>query len=114
MAVEIDERTTYEPDALVRCGTPLPHDALKLSDPVIVVEVLSPSSRARDAGAKLADYFRLPSVRHYLVVRTEDRVIIHHERGDDGVIVTRIVHAGLDPPGHRSHGRVPGWALTGG
>lgn len=102
MAVEIDETTTYEPDALVRCGSPLPPDAIKLTDPIIVVEVLSPSSLARDAGAKLADYFRLPSVRHYLIVRTEDRVVIHHERGDDGTIATRILRdepLRLDPPG---------------
>lgn len=102
MAVEIDDAVTYEPDALVRCGAPLASDALKVDDPVIVVEVLSPSSRARDAGAKLADYFRLPSVRHYLIARTEDRTIIHHARGDDGTIATRIVRDSpivLDPPG---------------
>ena len=69
MAVEVDEHTVYEPDALVRCGPPLPPNAVKLSDPIIVVEVLSPSTSARDVGAKLADYFRLPSVRHYLIVR---------------------------------------------
>ena len=27
MAVEVDETTTYEPDTLVRCGTPLPPGA---------------------------------------------------------------------------------------
>src|SRR5205823_801681 len=94
MAVEIDEATTYEPDALVRCGAPLPADAIKVRDPVIVVEVLSPSSLARDSGAKLADYFRLPSVRHYLIVRTEDRVLIHHARGADGAIATHIIRDG--------------------
>ena len=102
MAVEVDRETIYEPDALVRCGTPLPDDAVKVTDPVIVVEVLPPSTRARDAGAKLADYFRIPSVRHYLIVRTEDCVIIHHARDDDGSIATRIVRGGpvrLDPPG---------------
>jgi Uma2 family endonuclease len=102
MAVEIDDATTYEPDALVRCGTPLPPDAIKLHDPIVVVEVLSPSSLARDSGAKLADYFRLPSVRHYLIVRTEDRVLIHHARGADGAIATHIIRDGpllLDPPG---------------
>jgi Uma2 family endonuclease len=101
MAAEIDQQTTYEPDGLVLCGTPLPPDAIKLNDPLIV-EVLSPASLARDSGAKLADYFRLPSVRHYLIDRTEDRVVVHHARGDDGAIATRIRHDGpllLDPPG---------------
>jgi Uma2 family endonuclease len=102
MAVEIDRTTVYEPDALVRCGPPLPDEALKVTDPVIVVEVLSPSTRARDAGAKLADYFRLGSVRHYLIVRTEDRTIIHHERDAAGTITTKIVRNSpirLSPPG---------------
>jgi Uma2 family endonuclease len=102
MAVEIDETTTYEPDALNRCGARPPPDAIKLNDPIVVVEVLSPSTRARDSGAKLVDYFRLPPVQHYLIVRTEDRAIIHHARNADGTILTRIVHDGtlhLDPPG---------------
>lgn len=102
MAIEIDDATTYEPDAMVRCGPPLPDDAIKVTDPVIVVEVLSPSTRARDAGAKLEDYFRLPSVRHYLLLKTENQTLIHHERDAAGIIVTRIVRSGsitLDPPG---------------
>ena len=102
MAVKVDDSVVYEPDALVRCGEPLPDDAVKITDPVIVVEVLSPSSLARDTGAKLEDYFRLPSVRHYLIVKTENRTVVHHRRGTDGTIQTRIVKAGrleLDPPG---------------
>ena len=102
MAVEIDTSTVYEPDALVRCGPLLPEDAVKVIDPVIVVEVLSPSTRARDAGAKLEDYFRLPSVRHYLIVKTENQSVTHHARQPDGAILTRIVREGpivLDPPG---------------
>ena len=102
MAVMVDEITTYEPDALVRCGPAVPPDTVKLTDPVVVVEVLSPSTRARDHGDKLIDYFRLESVRHYLIVRTEDRAISHHARNADGSILTRIVRDGdlvLDPPG---------------
>ena len=71
-------------------------------DPIIVVEVLSPSTRARDAGAKLEDYFRLPSVRHYLIVKTDTRSVIHHRKDETGQIATRIVHSGeleLAPPG---------------
>jgi Uma2 family endonuclease len=102
MTVKIDEHTAYEPDAVVHCEETLPDDAVIVPAPVIVVEVLSPTTRARDAGAKLADYFRLPSVRHYLLVQTERRTVIHHRRADDGDIRTRIVTAGaleLDPPG---------------
>ena len=102
MAVQIDEFTVYEPDALVRCGERLPGDAVKVLDPLIVVEVVSPSSRGRDAGAKFADYFRLPSLRHYLILSTENRTVVHHARDDAGVITSRVVSDGtitLDPPG---------------
>jgi Uma2 family endonuclease len=102
MTVKIDEHTAYEPDAVVHCGARLDDDAQLVPEPVIVVEVLSPTTKARDAGAKLADYFRLPSLRHYLLVRTEQPTVIHHRRGEDGAIATHIVTAGaldLDPPG---------------
>jgi Uma2 family endonuclease len=102
ITVEIGEDYDYEPDAIVNCGDRLAPDALAAPTPVIIFEVLSPSTRARDAGAKLADYFSLPSVRHYLLVRTERHSVIHHRRADDGTIETRIISAGtigLDPPG---------------
>lgn len=102
MAVRIDDLTVYEPDATVRCGSRLGDDAIEFSDPIVVVEVLSPSTQAKDAGAKLSDYFRLPSVSHYLIVRTDTRTIIHHARDREGTIITRIVTSGrlsLDPPG---------------
>lgn len=101
LTVEVDADTDYEPDALVNCGPPLPPDAVAATNPVVVVEVLSPSTQSVDAGDKLADYFRLASVRHYLLVRTRRREVIHHERRGDRIEV-RIVTAGaiaLDPPG---------------
>lgn len=102
MAVEIDEQTIYEPDASVRCGEPLADDAVKITDPLIVVEVVSPSSGGRDIGIKFEDYFRLPTLRHYLVVRIDKRSVTHHRRGGGELIQTRIVRSGelvLDPPG---------------
>jgi Uma2 family endonuclease len=102
ISVPIDETTIYEPDALVRCGPSLDDNATQVTDPLILVEVVSPSSRKRDTGSKLEDYFRLPSVRHYLIVKTENRAIIHHQRDEAGVITTRIIRDGalrLDPPG---------------
>ena len=86
----------------MRCGEPINEDAVEIPDPVIVVEVVSPSTQAIDSGAKLSSYFRLPSVRHYLVVSTKDRRLIHHARGEGETIATRILVSGpllLDPPG---------------
>ena len=54
-----------------------------------------------DAGEKLAGYFRVPSVRHYLIVSARRREVIHHARQSEK-IETSIVTAGrieLDPPG---------------
>ena len=102
ISVRIDPRTVYEPDALVRCGEPLDGEVVKIDDPLIVVEVVSPSSGAVDKGAKLEGYFLLPSVRHYLIIKTDKRTVIHHARAGDDRIETRIVRSGplhLDPPG---------------
>jgi Uma2 family endonuclease len=101
--VEIDEDTDYEPDALVHCGA-LEGDAIAVPAPVIVVEVVSPSTRAIDTGTKLTDYFRVASIQHYLILRTDRKLVIHHRRASDGAIETRVVPAGiltLDPPGIR-------------
>ena len=103
MAVRVDEATVYEPDVLLRCGPPVADDCVEIVDPLIVVEVLSPSSRHKDTGGKLDDYFRLASVRHYLTVKTANRTVIHHHRREEGgELQTRIVREGrveLQPPG---------------
>jgi len=100
--VEIDERTEYEPDVVVTCGETLDLEAVAAPRPVVVVEVTSPSTRAVDAGEKLADCFRVPSVQHCLVVSARRHEAVHHARRDDG-IETRVVTGGgniaLDPPG---------------
>lgn len=102
MTVRVDKHTAHEPDALVYCGAKLPASAIEVAAPVIVVEVLSPSTRHVDASAKLAGYFRLPSVRHYLIVDPDQAVVIHHARDEAGSISTRVASRGtleLAPPG---------------
>jgi Uma2 family endonuclease len=101
MTVQIDEHSPTSPMRSCTAAR-LTDDALLVPEPVIVVEMVSPTAKAHDAGAKLAGDFGLPSVSHYLLVRTERPTVIHHRRGDDGSIATRIVTAGalaLDPPG---------------
>jgi Uma2 family endonuclease len=100
--VRVSETTAYEPDALVYCGPKKPGGDIEVRDPVIVVEVLSPGTRHVDLAAKLEGYFRVPSVRHYLIADPERRVVIHHARDEGDLLRTRIVRGGgiaLDPPG---------------
>jgi Uma2 family endonuclease len=100
--VRVSETTAYEPDALVYCGPEKAGNDIEVRDPVIVVEVLSPGTRYIDLAAKLEGYFKVPSVRHYLIADPEQRFIIHHARNEGDVIQTRIVRGGaiaLDPPG---------------
>jgi Uma2 family endonuclease len=102
VGVEVDDRTVYEPDVMVRCGPYAPGEAVKVNDPVVVVEVISPSSGSIDTGVKLEGYFSLPSVRHYLVINPRSRVVAHHRRDDEGAIGVRLLRDGilaLDPPG---------------
>ncbi len=91
----------YEPDALVNYGEPMADDAVAAPNPVIIVEVLSPGPTSTDTGGKLADYFCVPSVAHYLIVHRTRRMMTHHRPTRDG-IETRIIVNGsiaMDPPG---------------
>src|SRR6476620_11633449 len=78
MTVRVDAATAYEPDALVYCGQEVAPSALEIPNPVVVVEVLSPSTRRIDTSAKVAGYFRLPSVAHYLILDPMQPLILHH------------------------------------
>jgi Uma2 family endonuclease len=101
LTIRLSARRAFVTDASVVCPPPGPND-LETTTPLVVVEVLSPSSAAFDHGAKLEGYFSLPSLEHYLLIDPDRRVVIQHSRGREGVIETRILRDGevkLDPPG---------------
>lgn len=80
----------------------LPPSAIEVPNPIIVVEVLSKSTRGVDLGEKLPGYFAVPSVMHYLIVDPDRPLLIHHSRTDGDALATRIVRDGaieLAPPG---------------
>jgi len=67
----------YYPDASVVCGQLQadPEDTLSIGNPTVLVEVLSPSTASYDLTDKLADYQRIPSLRHIVhVFHDEQRV----------------------------------------
>ena len=102
IAVKISEHHGYEPDAIVNCGAKAPGDELIAPNPIIVVEVLSPSTAGKDMGVKVADYFTVPSIQHYLIIDLDRRVVIHHRRHSATDLLTSFHSTGnirLDPPG---------------
>jgi Uma2 family endonuclease len=76
--------TTY-PDLSVICG-PLhrdPRDAQAVTNPILVVEVTSPSTEAYDRGDKLEHYRSISSVRTVLIVAHGERRITMVQRDGD-------------------------------
>jgi Uma2 family endonuclease len=101
LAVVVDDETSYQPDVLVNCGDRVPDNSMIASHPVVVVEVLSPSTHNVDKSIKLADYFRVPDLSHYLIVDLGRRHVLHYRRQPDGTIMVAIVKEGeivCDPP----------------
>ena len=99
--LRIDDWTAYEPDAMVYCGPKPSPSSLLVENPVVIVEILSPSTERIDRRRKLADYFRVVSVEHYLIIDPDDTLVIHHQR-HGGDLLTRLLREGtiaLDPPG---------------
>ncbi|MDO9707848.1 Uma2 family endonuclease [Paracraurococcus lichenis] len=102
LAVEVSESRSYLPDVVVNCGERVAPESLVAPTPVIVVEVASPSTARIDLVRKLPDYFRIPSIQHYLILDADSRMAIHHRRVPDGTHATWIAGSGslvLDPPG---------------
>lgn len=62
----------YFPDVMVSCET-LPNDALSLTQPCLIVEVLSQSTRAADQSYKAERYRELLSLQVYLMVDSQSR-----------------------------------------
>lgn len=72
---------TY-PDVVVICGEPQFEDAEldTLLNPMVVVEVLSKSSKTRDRGEKCSDYRGIESVKDILLVAQHKMRVEHYVR----------------------------------
>jgi Uma2 family endonuclease len=102
IAIYVSESKWYQPDALVYCGCRADPGTTRIDNPVIVVEVISPSTADIDNQDKLVGYVSLTSVHHYLVVNPNGPPLVHHRRQSADTFLSRIVGGGilkLDPPG---------------
>jgi Uma2 family endonuclease len=97
ITVEVGEHTDYEPDAVLNLGPPLSEDRYDAPNPLVIVEVTSPSTSRIDRTRKLADYFSLPSVQHYLVIEARERRVLHYRRAEAGLRMDTIPRDGTVP-----------------
>lgn len=92
----VEARSYHYPDIAVVCGTPQFEDAHMdtLLNPVVLIEVLSPSTEAYDRGGKFAHYRKIASLSEYLLVTQDEPCIERYQRRGDIWILTEAV--GLD------------------
>jgi Uma2 family endonuclease len=71
------------PDVVVTCR-PIAPDDDRLSDPTIVVEVLSPSTERHDRIAKWRQYQTIAALEHFVLVAQSERRIEVYTRTESG------------------------------
>jgi Uma2 family endonuclease len=76
----------HYPDVMVLCGPPSTYDGRNdvVTNPSVVVEVLSPSTEGYDRGAKFEGYRTLESLRHYVLIAQDRLSIDVYSRAADG------------------------------
>ena len=78
------EMSYFYPDILVVCGEPRFKDSVfdTLFNPIVLVEVLSPSTERYDRGEKFDYYQQLTSLQEYILVSQDEvRVELHRRQG---------------------------------
>ena len=84
MMVRVEaDNVGYYPDVMVTCSTEDRAREKFKTDPVLIVEVLSPSTAAYDRGNKFASYRLIPTLQHVVFIDPESRRIDHFQREGD-------------------------------
>lgn len=78
--IELAEKTfAYYPDIMVACGENEDSPYFR-TNPVLLVEVLSPSTRRTDLTEKLIHYTQIPGLLEYVIVHPDNPHVIVHRR----------------------------------
>ncbi len=90
MRLKVSETGLYAyPDVMALCGEPHFEDSAAdtLTNPSVIIEVLSESTERYDRGDKFAHYRRLASLRDYVLVSQRRPRLEHYtRRGEDWVL----------------------------
>jgi Uma2 family endonuclease len=90
VAVRIPNGNVRRPDIVVDCGRD-DGDMLHADRPVLVVEVLSPSTRQIDFVRKVAEYQRVPSIAYILLIEPDEFAGVLHTRVDGDAWTTLLL-----------------------
>ena len=85
--VNVDATSLYTyPDVIVVCGRAryAPKSRITITNPLVLIEVLSESTEAYDRGAKFAHYRLLPSLQAYVLVAQHPRRVEVFQRMPEG------------------------------
>jgi Uma2 family endonuclease len=85
--VRVSPHVFYYPDVLVSCEEN-PENPYFRNQPILIVEVLSPSTQEIDRREKLLFYQQMPSVQEYVVVEQQKMSVEIHRRQSDGRWIT--------------------------
>jgi Uma2 family endonuclease len=92
LRVKVDRTGLYTyPDLLIVCGKAEFDNVQKdtLTNPQVIVEILSESTESYDRGKKFLHYRRLPSLREYVLVSQDKKLIERFVRqSDDAWLLT--------------------------
>lgn len=93
MHVRIDESLYVLPDASVSCDERDHGYVQTLRHPCLVIEVLSPSTKNYDQVQKLAYYASVPAIEEYVLISTNEKLVMVHRRGQNESWVTHLYRA---------------------
>lgn len=83
LGVRMAQGNVRQPDVTVECGRGRPDD-LDASDPKVLLEVLSPSTRGMDLVLKTDEYQRLTGLAHFVLLEPKRAMAILWSRDQDG------------------------------
>jgi Uma2 family endonuclease len=78
--VQVDKKGLYRyPDVMVGLKSDNAHTHL-VTQPILLIEIVSESSADRDRVTKLREYVRIPSLQHYLIVDQFETLVESYRR----------------------------------
>lgn len=88
LEIKTHQRRYYYPDVVVTCeaGNEDPEDAHLIVQPILIVEVLSPSTRRTDKGEKFNAYQYIPGLLEYVIVAQDQMRVEVYRHANAGEV----------------------------